>query len=168
MLHRLGCSVHILEQSPTHTPASHMADVSLGADALRFLDRYDRVAYIPLGIISETLQALTTTTPEIPKPFLRARRLITSWDALYFRLRANFDGLVSEYVPQPQPGVMGGESIEQCKARARFEINKQVVGIVETHYDEDEGVEKHIGESRVQVIVKGRFKLSIIDAYPAV
>lgn len=129
-LHQLGRSVHILEQFPTDTPPSHMAGVCLGPDVLRFLERFDRAAHIPLGIPSELLQSLDAQG--VAHPFLRAGRVMSSWDALYFRLRANFDGLVSEYVPLPPgPKPLEGESAPLAKERARYEVGQRVVGIEE-------------------------------------
>lgn len=144
VLHRLGSSVRILEQSPTETPASHMAGVCLGPDVLRFLERFDRAKHIPLGIPSELLQSLDDKG--VAHPFLRASRIMSSWDALYFRLRANFDGWVSEYVPQP-PGPLpaDGESVESAKARAQYDVGKQVVDVTE-----------NVKEGGVLVTVKDR------------
>ncbi|KAI9046261.1 uncharacterized protein KD926_004099 [Aspergillus affinis] len=96
ILHRLGCSVRILEKSPRSTPVSHMAGVALGPDVLQFLSRFDCVQDVAsLGIPSELLQSLDSNGQ--PHPFLYATRIMSSWGALYFRLRANYDGLSSEY-----------------------------------------------------------------------
>ncbi len=127
VLHRLGWSVHILERSPTETPASHMAGVCLGPDVLRFLQRFDRAAHIPLGIPAEQLQSLDAQGTA--HPFLPVRRVMCSWDALYFRLRANFDGLASKYVPHP-PGP------QEADGRAKYETGQQVVAV---HEDAERG-----------------------------
>ncbi|PLB54918.1 FAD/NAD(P)-binding domain-containing protein [Aspergillus steynii IBT 23096] len=127
-LHSLGCSVLILEKSPTHTPPSHMAGIAIGPDVLTLLSRFDRAAHIPLGIPSQALQSPDTNG--CLRPFLRLPRLMTSWDALYFRLRANFDGLRSGYVVDPPgPEAQGGEGVESARNRARYEIGKRVVGV---------------------------------------
>ncbi|KAH8428334.1 uncharacterized protein LDX57_006035 [Aspergillus melleus] len=129
-LHHLGCSVLILEQTPSHAPPSHMAGIAIGPAVLDLLSRFDRASDIPLGIPSDSLQTLDATGHV--RPFLRLPRLMTSWDALYFRLRANFDGLRSEYVAEPPgPRAQHGESIESASARAKYEIGQRVVGVEE-------------------------------------
>ncbi|KAI0179313.1 hypothetical protein GGR52DRAFT_299848 [Hypoxylon sp. FL1284] len=128
MLHRLGSTVRVLEQSPTATPVSHMAGVCLGVDVLQLLARFDRISEIPLGIRSAQMRSLDLRGKV--HPFLRVTRVMSSWDALYARLRANFDMQVSEYVPHPSPLVpLADEDIEAAKARARYEVGKQVFGV---------------------------------------
>ncbi|KAI1778118.1 FAD/NAD(P)-binding domain-containing protein [Hypoxylon cercidicola] len=128
ILHRLGSTVRILEQSPTETPVSHMAGVSIGGDVLQVLERFDRISEIPLGIPSVRIQSLNRQGKF--HPFLRVNRVMSSWDALYFRLRANFDMLASDYVPCPPALIpLADEDMEAAKARARYEVGKQVVGI---------------------------------------
>ena len=56
----------------------------------------------PLGLLARQLQSIDASDGKA-RPFLRVHRVMSSWDALYFRLRANFDGLRSEYVPFPPP-----------------------------------------------------------------
>ncbi|KAI1099777.1 FAD/NAD(P)-binding domain-containing protein [Jackrogersella minutella] len=128
VLHHLGSTVRILEQSPTDSPASHMAGVCLGEDVQKLLKRFDRASEVPLGIQCVQLQSLDQQG-EI-HPFLRVNRIMSSWDALYFRLRANFDVKASEYVPHP-PALRPreDEDTEAARTRARYEVGKQVVGI---------------------------------------
>nr|QJQ82455.1 BisA [Biscogniauxia sp.] len=111
MLHRLGSTVRILEQSPADTP------------------RFDRVSEIPLGIASVQLQSLDQKGKV--HPFLRVNRIMSSWDALYFRLRANFDMRASDYVPYPRAlePPLADEDGEAAQLRARYEVGKQVVGV---------------------------------------
>lgn len=133
MLHRLGSTVCILEQSPADTPASHMAGVCLGSDVQQLLQRFDGVSEIPLGIQAVLLQALDQKG--VVRPFMTVNRIMSSWDALYFRLRANFDARASHYVPQPPPPVsLAGEDSEAAQARARYQVGARVtdIGQVET------------------------------------
>ena len=56
--------------------------------------------------------------------FLRAERVLTSWDSLYYRLRANFDGLESRYC-----GCPGG--FERVRAgKTSYELGKKVKDVV--------------------------------------
>ncbi|KAL3477167.1 FAD/NAD(P)-binding domain-containing protein [Aspergillus californicus] len=128
-LHRLGHNVQILEQSPTTTPASHMAGVCLGPDMLTFLNRFDGVKD-PLGIAASQGQSLDSNGHA--HPFMRIKRLMTSWDALYFRLRANFDGFKSDYVPNPPESILDdGETDYEAQERAVYMIGQRVIGIKE-------------------------------------
>lgn len=128
MLHRLGCNVRILEQSPEDTPASHMAGVCLGRDAQQFLKQFDGVSETPLGIQAEFLQSLDQQG--VVHPFMKVHRIMTSWDALYFRLRANFDARASRYIPQPPaPFTLASEDVETARARARYEVGAHVTDI---------------------------------------
>ncbi|EED14518.1 conserved hypothetical protein [Talaromyces stipitatus ATCC 10500] len=118
----------VLERFTTDKPPSHMAGVCLGPDVLRLLGRYDRAATIPLGIRAELLQSVDREGRR--RPFLHIHRIMSSWDALYFRLRANFDGLATEYIPSPPgPRPLEGESIASAKARARYQVGQEVVDI---------------------------------------
>lgn len=129
MFHRMGSAVRILERSSANTPESHLAGVGLGPDALHLLERFDRMRDIPLGIPSVQLQSLDRNGH--PRPFLKARRVLSSWDALYFRLRANFDMLASDYVPPLNPSALDGEDLENATMRAKYEVGKQVFNVKE-------------------------------------
>jgi 2-polyprenyl-6-methoxyphenol hydroxylase-like FAD-dependent oxidoreductase len=138
VLHRLGCAVRILEQAPTETPESHMAGVCLGPDVLRLLQRFDLFHHIELGIPSELLQSLDRNGKA--RPFLKAGRIMSSWDALYYRLRANFDGLFSSYVPDPRiPVLHNCESADSAKLRAVYETARHITAI------------EHLGTGQIQV-----------------
>lgn len=155
-IHRLGCSVLVLEQSPTNTPPSHLSGIAFGPEVFTLLARFDRAANIPLGTPSDSLQYLDPRGH--PQPFLYLPRLMTSWDALYFRLRANFDGLRSEYMLDP-PGAapQAGESLESAASRARYEIGQRVVGLEEVVADPSSATtdgEATGGRKRVSVTVQ--------------
>ncbi|KAI0846179.1 FAD/NAD(P)-binding domain-containing protein [Daldinia vernicosa] len=128
VLHRLGSTVRVLEQSLANTPISHMAGVCLGIDVQRLLERFDRTPGIPLGISAVQLQSLDKQGKI--NPSVRINRIMSSWDALYFRLRANFDMQASDYVPHPPAlDLRADEDADGAKSRARYEIGKQVIGI---------------------------------------
>ncbi len=97
MLRTLGHDVLILEQA-YDIRESHMAGVCCAADSLEFLRRFDRISK-PFSLKSERLQFLKQSG--FISHYFNAPRLVTSWDALYWRLRANFDGYASEYYPDP-------------------------------------------------------------------
>jgi hypothetical protein len=121
--HRLGHKIHILEQSPIAAPTSHTAGIFLSPHATAFVERVDRVSEIPLGS-----SALAGRLTGFPYPSFPTRRIITSWGALYFRLRANFNGITSVYIQHP-PEVLclDGEDLESGKSRAVYEHEQRVV-----------------------------------------
>ncbi|KAL2787517.1 hypothetical protein BJX66DRAFT_341159 [Aspergillus keveii] len=125
VLHRLGHKIHILEQSPTAAPTSHTAGIFLSPHATAFVERVDRVREIPLGS-----PALAGRLTGFPNPSFPTRRLITSWGALYFRLRANFDGISSVHIPHP-PNIecLDKEDIKSARNRAVYEHEQWVVDI---------------------------------------
>jgi 2-polyprenyl-6-methoxyphenol hydroxylase-like FAD-dependent oxidoreductase len=58
---------------------------------------------------------------------------MSSWDALYFRLRANYDMFHSVFVHSPPEVVpLQGENADSARSRARYEVGKQVTSVKET------------------------------------
>lgn len=100
-LKHAGHSITIIEKED-NVRQSHMAGVCLGVDAERFLARHDRLA--PAAFTHECRRIQALKRDESIQVFINARRDITSWDVYYFRLRANFDGYVSEFYPRPPQG----------------------------------------------------------------
>ena len=103
MLLEHGHHVHVLERDPGD-PKSHMAGIGMAEHALTFLELYDRVQQ-PLGIWSEVFQAIDRDSRVTP--FSKVKRLITTWDALYWRLTKNFDGEGGEYCEAPTEEISG-------------------------------------------------------------
>lgn len=115
MLRSLGHNVQILEQTGD-ARESHMAGVCCAADSLEFLRRFDRIT-TPFSLKSERLQFLKQSG--FISHYFKAPRLVTSWDALYWRLRANFDGYASEYYPDPPPVNYEGSGSGVFEARTK-------------------------------------------------
>jgi 2-polyprenyl-6-methoxyphenol hydroxylase-like FAD-dependent oxidoreductase len=99
-LKRHGSNVVILEQDPSSIRSSHQAGIASGPSVEEILPKYDDT-----GIQSCTPSVATRLafgkrqwTKEI-----NVVRNLTSWGLLYRILRANFDGLASEAVPNPPP-----------------------------------------------------------------
>ncbi|KAL8954142.1 MAG: hypothetical protein Q9222_000025 [Ikaeria aurantiellina] len=98
MIKRLGHNVRLLEQTPSSTRSSHAAGIGTGPRGVDYFKVHDLVKkpyaiHCPgFQILDQEGQILRSTPPSLN---------LTSWDMLYFRLRANFDGLRSEYCSQP-------------------------------------------------------------------
>ena len=120
MLHRQGHNVHIMEQG-SDKPNSHMTGIGVAIDVLRFLEKFDRIDR-PLGVPSDCWH-LHDGNGKVDL-FLKADRLLTSWDVLYYRLRANFDGLETGYCSRPE------ELKNSELGRAKYETGARVSDVI--------------------------------------
>lgn len=99
MIKRLGHNVRILEQYPTSTREGQAAGMSTGVYGQEFLKKHDRIQDRPHFVTASYLRIVHVSfnlTELHPVPFR-----LTNWKTLYYRLRANFDGMSSEYVLVP-------------------------------------------------------------------
>ena len=119
MIKRLGHNVRILEQHMSTHREGQAAGISTGAQMQQFLAKYDLIKE-PCAVSAEGLQVMDSEF------HLKYARKIpfrsTTWKFLYYRLRANFDGLSSEYVEAP-PDRLEGDG------NASFEHGKKVVSL---------------------------------------
>ena len=96
MAKRLGHNVHILEQYPTSIREGQAAGMSTRLHCQNFLTKDDLIKDHGHFIAASKLVVLDVNlnvTEQRDVPFR-----LTNWKTLYYRLRANFDGLSSEYV----------------------------------------------------------------------
>ncbi|ORY09571.1 hypothetical protein BCR34DRAFT_674552 [Clohesyomyces aquaticus] len=94
---------------------SHMAGICLGRDFLQFLNRHDRIAD-SFTLHSDRIQVLNQQAKALL--LVKTERNITMWDALYYRLRAIFDGYASSYYPvAPHAMAADGPAIYKSKSR---------------------------------------------------
>ena len=123
MIKRLGHNVHILEQYPSSSRDGQAAGVSTGAQTQQFLQKYDLVTE-PCVVSASALQVVDNDFK-----LLELRQIpfkMTTWKMLHYRLRANFDGFSSEYVPNPPAKI-------NSDGKAVFDIGKRVTDV--THAD---------------------------------
>ncbi|KAI0186367.1 hypothetical protein EV127DRAFT_172519 [Xylaria flabelliformis] len=114
LLKHVGCNVEILEQD-SDDRKSHMAGIAMGPNVMDLLRDHDRLKK-PFTYGIDGLQSLDTGNK--PRIVATGKREITSWDALYYRLRSNFDGLVSAYYPQPpKADIMDGTTAYHSNTR---------------------------------------------------
>ena len=90
VLKRLGHSVRVLERNPQPVLADQGAGIGAREDIDRFMREYDATGYpyalhTPADLAFRVKQVATRTIER------------TSWDMLFYRLRANFDGFTSDY-----------------------------------------------------------------------
>jgi 2-polyprenyl-6-methoxyphenol hydroxylase-like FAD-dependent oxidoreductase len=101
-LHR-NLNIRIFERNPTALLHDQGAGVVAGPDVQQFFSTYDRTR-TPLAVPSHQRLYLNRKGDVIDRE--DRDQQMTSWDLLYHLLRANFDGVKSEYaeVPDPEDG----------------------------------------------------------------
>lgn len=126
---RLGHNVHILERDSSALH-SRGAGITAMESVVAFLDAYD-VVKRPWSITSPNIQFLNRKA-EIAKIW-NIELQMTSWSALYYRLRANFDGLQSKYCPELPtiPSESEGTSASAV-GKATYDQGKNVTDVKDT------------------------------------
>jgi 2-polyprenyl-6-methoxyphenol hydroxylase-like FAD-dependent oxidoreductase len=109
-LKRHGSHVVILEQDPGAVRSSHNAGIAFGPAVEEILCKYDATGVQSCTPSVATRFALRKSRPHFKE--LGIIRNLTSWGLLYRILRANFDGLPSDAVPNPPPARKGDGKAE--------------------------------------------------------
>lgn len=129
-----GHTVQILEQYGRDR-TGHGIGLGLGPSAQEFLLRHDRI-HSPLSNSISSLRLLAEDGST--RQYAAGRRDITSWDALFHRLQALFDGQENAFYPcLPQRLATDG--------LATYNVNQQVIGV--RNVDD---------EHRIEIAVKDR------------
>lgn len=97
----MGHNVEIIEGATTSARYGTAAGIGLAAHVQAFLDQHDRLQDVPFSLPSKCFHVLDENL-KTTRDLLQGYSL-TSWDSMYYRLRANFDGFASSYYPQPPP-----------------------------------------------------------------
>lgn len=120
MIKRLGHHVRILEQGTSSRPMDQGAGMGTGPEGRKFLKKQDVYpkAYSFACPGFQFLDKAANITRTLNMPIN-----LTSWNVLYYRLRANFDGLESEFCPNP-PGPKANEG------RAVFDLGKKCTNVI--------------------------------------
>ena len=92
---RLGHNVTILEQHHSSTREGQAAGIVTMEHSQTFLNRYDLLQDQPYAVDCSSVQILDKAL-KAKHTFQRSMKM-SSWNVLYYRLRANFDGLTSSY-----------------------------------------------------------------------
>ncbi|KZV98097.1 FAD/NAD(P)-binding domain-containing protein [Exidia glandulosa HHB12029] len=137
-LSRLGHRVTILERNTTPLLHNQGAGVVFGGDLLEYFSTYDRTR-TPLYTTIRTRQHLDQSGAIVHSA--RAEQHMTSWDLLYHLLRANYDGINSDYVTPPAR-VEGDGEVEyryDCRVTAIEDLGegKGVSVTYKTHANPD-------------------------------
>lgn len=134
VLKRLGHVVRIFERNPTPLLHNQGAGVVAGGDTQAFFNKYDATKR-PIAVTSKLRQYLDLQGKQIDMEDTIQK--MTSWDLLYYLLRANFDGVKSGYCQTPGPIETDGEGTYEYG-----HILKNVTDLsehVEIEYQDKEG-----------------------------
>jgi 2-polyprenyl-6-methoxyphenol hydroxylase-like FAD-dependent oxidoreductase len=126
-LKRNGTNVVVLEQDPSKDRHSHESGVTIGPSVVALLNKYDATGR-PASIFAEYMSlAWRKRLRVINRPYPHH---MSNWGCLYLILRANFDGMKSETVPEPPAPRKGDGAVE-------YRPGKRAVGV---SYDKRKGV----------------------------
>lgn len=123
LLKRRGHDVRILELAVSSEREGLAAGIGLQRDVKAFFEAEDILKPKPLGIINPGFKVLDE---KLEVKYQLAMSLnLTSWDAVYYRLRSNFDGYTNSYNPEiPAPNTdakegkaefIGGKKVEKVE-----------------------------------------------------
>ncbi|MCJ1484988.1 hypothetical protein MMC06_005161 [Schaereria dolodes] len=134
VLKRLGYNVRILERNPTPLLHHQGAGVVAGGDVQSFFRKYDSTQR-PLAVTSKLRHYLDKDGNQIYREDTVQK--MTSWDLLYYLLRANFDGVDSEYCEVPMP--LEGEGTGTYQHGHTVKSIRDVEKKIEIDYEDKEG-----------------------------
>ena len=95
VIKRLGHDVTILEQHLSSTREGQAAGIVTMEHSQKFLSRHDLLQEEPYAVNCSSVQILDKDL-RVKHEFQRPM-MMSSWNVLYYRFRANFDGLISPY-----------------------------------------------------------------------
>lgn len=139
LLKRQGHNVHILESAISSEREGLAAGVGLAAHVRKFFDDNDRLKDVPFGTFISTLDV--TDWNFNVKVKIPTQLRMTTWDAMYYRLRANFDSFQSPYCTNPPP-------LEASEGAGIFDTGKLVLGVNDTK----DGVEVITEDAKTSVL----------------
>lgn len=138
VLKRLGHNVRILERASPDGLREQGAGITAREDIQEYLNTYDRFSDQPYSPGDANIQFINQTG-EVTKTWKMQLRM-TSWDTLYYRLRANFDGLQSEYVNTARSTPQTGEGAASYEYECNVTDVKYQKGSVDVHFERSTGV----------------------------
>jgi 2-polyprenyl-6-methoxyphenol hydroxylase-like FAD-dependent oxidoreductase len=121
-----------MEQDPSKDRHSHESGVSIGPRVVALLKRYDATGR-PAAIPARFLSAAWRTRLRVVNTVWNHN--MSNWGCLYLILRANFDGLKSEAVPEPPAPKPTDGNVEYMPGKRATGLHyEREKGIVRVHY----------------------------------
>ncbi|KAF2714714.1 FAD/NAD(P)-binding domain-containing protein [Pleomassaria siparia CBS 279.74] len=138
----LGHTVTILERNPTKLLHNQGAGIVAGGDTIAFFKRYDRCGR-DIAASSKRRQYLNKDGEIVHKEDMVQN--MTSWDLVYYILRANLDGVKSEYciVPERKESEGRGDFVHRhgCKVIDVKEKGERVEVVFTTEDGKEESMQ---------------------------
>jgi 2-polyprenyl-6-methoxyphenol hydroxylase-like FAD-dependent oxidoreductase len=171
-LKRNGVDVVVLEQEAKNIRSGHNAGIGFGRQLTEFLQTYDRTM-----IQNCTAAATTRIAYRKRQDFyrLKVERHASSWGLVYRILRANFDGLSSEPIPNPPPALEDDGRVEYRAGKKVTKLSYQD-GLVTVGYVGIDGTEESVTtdlvigadglHSTVRSLARRRRSRSILAMFP--
>ena len=128
VLKRLGYHVRILERQPSSTMDDQGAGITAQQEIQEFM-RSRKLEALPYSVSSPILQILNPKG-SVKRTFNTTFQM-TSWNVLYYRLRAAFDGLPSSYLPKEHL-FEGPTKQENGEPKCKYEHGKTVTDVKAT------------------------------------
>lgn len=122
LLRRKGHNVRILEVAESSEREALAAGIGLQRDVQSFFETEDILKHKPLGVVNPGFRVLDEKLDV--KYQLAVSLNLTSWDAVYYRLRANFDGYTNSYNTEVPP-----PDLDSDDGTAKFLTGKKVVKV---------------------------------------
>ena len=128
MLKRLGHNVQIMDQTLSSARADQAAGMGTGPQGLEFLEKHDLYTG-PYSFHCPGFQFLNKNADV--RRQLSIPLNLTSWNVLYYRLRANFDSFASSFCPDPplNPGNEGMATYHVGKRATRVMYSDRLVTV---------------------------------------
>lgn len=136
----LGHNVTILERNPTKLLQNQGAGIVAGGDTLGFMKTYDRCNR-PIAVQSQARMYLDKTGKVVHRVDMKQN--MTSWDLTYYLLRANYDGVESDYCEVPPSIKSDGET--------EYRHDSKVVGVDDLKQQVRVRYQKHDGKEECVV-----------------
>lgn len=114
--------MRVLEQAQSSEREGLAAGIGLAAYVKKFFEIEDRLGE-PLGVPNDAGFEILDENLQVKRRIMHVMNM-TTWDAAYYRARANFDGLKSAYCPNPPPVNPDGN-----EGQAVYETGKSVTKV---------------------------------------
>lgn len=138
-LKTLGHNVTILERNPTKLLQNQGAGIVAGGDTLEYMKMYDRCNR-PIAVQSQARMYLDKAGKVVHRVDMQQN--MTSWDLTYYLLRANYDGVESDYCEVPP--------LRKGDGKTEYRYDSRVVGVedlgdqVKVCYQKHDGKEESV------------------------
>ncbi|KAI4094460.1 MAG: hypothetical protein LQ344_002209 [Seirophora lacunosa] len=138
VLKNLGYNVRILERAGPDDLREQGAGITAREEVQDFFNKYDRFSAQPYSVQGDGKIQFIDQNGKVTETWKQQLRM-TSWDTLYHRLRANFDGLKSDYVATEHHTADTGAGAASYEFGCNVTDVKYDMGTVEVKFERSTG-----------------------------